>query len=137
MNWLRRCQPIPSSQQRPCSGAFNKVARPSYTGWVNRIVYFVGSLMPPAPSKAKMSASAALFALGHAQAAGRVDVDARTCGWNDKNAARVRRRALLRREAGKAAGDGLTTAGALPERPRETPPTITVSGVFHFRLNRC
>lgn len=32
------------------------------TGWVNRIVYFVGSLMPLAPSKAKMSASAALFA---------------------------------------------------------------------------
>ncbi|UVE69022.1 hypothetical protein L2Y90_19880 [Burkholderia pyrrocinia] len=75
--------------------------------------------------------------LGHAQAAGRVDVDVRTCGWNDKNAARVHRRALLRREGGKAAGDGLTTAGALPERPRETPLTITVGGVFHFRLNRC
>ena len=34
------------------------------TGWANRIAYFVGSLMPPAPSKAKMSASAALFAWG-------------------------------------------------------------------------
>ena len=54
-----------------------------------------------------------------------------------QEAARVLRRALLRREGGAAAGDGLTTAGARPERPLKTPLTITVSGVFHFRLNRC